>query len=514
MNWRGSVYLLVSILLGGCGGTVLMGVEAADAQAAGHPNASFALGSHTAPDSSINSSYVLTVGNSGPVLATTSAVLAQGKEKDVWQATVILSQATEACPGPVSNYWLETTAPNRATQASAAVRIGHGPCRVTLTFKGAPRAPESASLVLDEAGALSSTPLTLKRYVTGFDYIWLPAIFGAIMIVALLLMIELRIRIREEGSTWKWISVRQFWTRPASAPDARNAAFIPIATLVATFIGAGTLASSLFPGISLSFFGALTASFELIAVAIGGIVYGYLYRKWERGQSPDTLGYTLELTSDDAEAPAAEISEFGGADIRSAAEMTVTQNQTVTKVSASSKLTIPSGSTIKIINGDLLSFPEGPDVLLKGSCSLLVSSESDGVNITHPGGAINLPATIRVTGDATISYAGESADLMLYSARVAVPLGRRYKNKSFTLKSERPAKAVGSMLVVIFPLLASIFAIGAELGIIGVLSIDLSDATRTVRFFAFDLLVAIAIFALSHSLSTIRSTANPQPTQP
>jgi ABC-type nickel/cobalt efflux system permease component RcnA len=81
---------------------------------------------------------------------------------------------------------------------------------------------------------------------------------------------------------------------------------------------------------------------------------------------------------------------------------------------------------------------------------------------------------------------------------------RRYGSRSFPLTAERYAEAQVNVLIAIVPVLVTIFAIGAELGVIGVLSITLSDATGFGRFVAFDLIAAVALFVLYYIFREFR----------
>jgi hypothetical protein len=488
-------------------------VEVMTSQIAGQSGVSSALASYPVPDASAVSAYALTAANSSPVLATTSAVLYQDREKDLWQTTVILSQTAGECPGSASDFYLETTSPDKTIRASSVTRIGFGPCRVTVKFKGAPRTPQSALLVLDEAGVLSSTQLSLSRDVTWFDYLGVPFICGALMIIALLLVIGFLIRIHEEDGTRKSLIDRQFWTKTVSASDVRKVGLIPVAAIIATFLGAGTLASSLFPGISLSVFGALATVVELIAGGAGVVAYALLYDRWLRHQSPDVIGSTLALPSGSNQPTAITFPE--GANITSNGSLSITRDQAgtadqiTTEVPASKSISIPDNTTIEILQGKSLSFPDGPNILLKDTVSLLASNDKANLSI-EDGPTYPFPVTIKAGADTKITYTNE-AEFFPYDAKIVSKFGRRRisrSGRSFKLTPERPTGPVVNMLIVIVPVLSSIFAIGAELGVIGVLSIGLSDATKFGRFIAFDLIVAVALLALYYSVSTIRTATD------
>jgi hypothetical protein len=172
-----------------------------------------------------------------------------------------------------------------------------------------------------------------------------------------------------------------------------------------------------------------------------------------------------------------------------------------TTVPSNGKIQMPFDSKVEILHGEFLSFPVGPKILLEGAGSLLISK--DGASLTHPAGTSTLPAIITAKTDTLITY-DEKAEPVFYprSAKVG---RRRCGNKSFKLTLKRPAAPQVNMLIAIVPVLITVFAIGAELGIIGVLSISLSDATGFGRFVASDLVAAVALFVLYYIVRKIRS---------
>jgi hypothetical protein len=70
---------------------------------------------------------------------------------------------------------------------------------------------------------------------------------------------------------------------------------------------------------------------------------------------------------------------------------------------------------------------------------------------------------------------------------------------------------VGNMRLVTISALVTIFAIGAEIGIVGVLAVGLSDASNLGRWLAGVLLSLAAAFTLWYSKTAIDALANPQP---
>lgn len=363
---------------------------------------------------------------------------------------------------------------------------------------------ESALLVLDEAGVLSSAQLSLARDVTWYDYFGVPIICGLLMAIALLFVIGFLIGVREEDGTRRTLINRQFRTRTVPESGVPKVSLVPIATVVAAFLGAGTLANSLFPGVSVGVFLLLTTVVEAGAAAVGLALYYLLQEGWVRRRPPNELGSPLALTANSKQP--ANFSFPTGADITSAEELVITPDQEGAADQESTTTTgiiqIPSGSKVEILQGELLSFPNGPKIRLKGAGSLRISK--DDASLILAKGTYTLPAIITAKIDTFITY-DEKAEQPIFSPCSAKVGRRRYGRQSFELTLKRPDTPQVNMLIAIVPVLITVFAIGAELGIIGVLSISLSDATRFGRFVASDLIAAVGIFVLYYIVRRIRS---------
>jgi hypothetical protein len=504
VNWRGIAPLLAATILGGCSGTHLAQVRMVTPHATVQSVVSSAFVPHSVPDASAVSGYVLSVTSTSPSLATTAADLTQvSKDKDLWQTTVILSQALGKCPGPAGDYWLETTSPDLNIQALRVARTGRGPCRVNVTFKGPPQTPESASLVLDEAGVLSSTPLSLSRDVTSFEYVGVPAIFGAAMILALLLTIVLFVRIYDGGGSRIFPFSPPFWHKTIPVSERLKVGAMSVVTILGTFLGTATLASSLFPGVSLGLFVILSIIAGAIA-ALSSVVYSMLYdRKF--GDDPlQAAGTTLAFDSNSDERPIISV-PFG-------AVIKVTGNPKIAGAGgqaiplASGEVPVPSDTDIEI-TGKSLDFPGDSDVLVKGRCSFRISSNG---TLPYPGGALNFPVTIEADTDTTITYSGD-ANLKIPCDAKAIRGSRhatvKGSTKIYRLTSDHDIKPVANMVVAVVPVLITMFAIGAELGLVAVLA-HFSEATVFGRFIAYDLIVAVAIFTLYYGVAPIRTAAD------
>ena len=70
---------------------------------------------------------------------------------------------------------------------------------------------------------------------------------------------------------------------------------------------------------------------------------------------------------------------------------------------------------------------------------------------------------------------------------------------------------IGTLGMVILAALVTVFGVGAELGLVAVLMVGLSDASIVGRGFAAAALAGVALFTLWYSVTAIRALADPQP---
>jgi hypothetical protein len=173
------------------------------------------------------------------------------------------------------------------------------------------------------------------------------------------------------------------------------------------------------------------------------------------------------------------------------------------------KVTIPENSKVEVVEGASLSFLEGPKVLLAGAGALWVSGDNA---IVIDGDTYPLPRNFKAEADATIEYK-EGATAPSFSPSGAKAGRRRYGRRSFNLTLERHNERQTNMLIALVPVFAVVFASGAELGVIGVLSIGFSDATRFGRFLVSDLIVLVALFVIWSIVWKIQRATYAEPGQ-
>lgn len=509
VNWRASVSLLAATLLGGCIGIVLAQAAMVTPQGAVRSVARSGFASHSVPAVSAISGYVVTDASPSPALATMTAVLAQAA-KDRWQTTVILTQAAKECPGPASDYWLETTTPSGAYRASSAIRVEPGPCRVTVTFNVALTTPQSALLVLDEAGVVSSTQLSLSREVRTFEKYGVPLIFGGVMVLILLIFISFLVRITGENGLPISPGNHFFWQQeiPVSDTDILKIGGISVATVLATLIAAAGFANSLFPGVSLSSFVILSIIFGMI-VAAGPVIYELLHGSWLNRNGVYLAGVNLQLD------PSNEVT----IEVPSGADITLTKGSRrviETGADGTSPLEgtfkIPPGSSIKMKSGTPLEIPDDSNCLQLDDVYSVEIIKNAG-QLTDLGGmTIKLPTTLQAADASTITYVNPKAYITIPNS-VRIMKGakvehRHTRNRRFTLTSDPEKKPAANMKIVVGTALCTTFGLGAELGLIGVLAVVFSDGGTSIRIISGLVVLAMALITLYYGFNTIQTAAN------
>lgn len=316
MNLWGATPLLVMAFLNGSAGTSLPSVHAIVSRAATEAVASQA---PTLPDPGPTPSTGLQApsptASASPSLATPTAVLTQDKSGRFWTTTVLLDAADPNCPGPPGDYWLETSSAGPAIPAASARRVNQpglpgsaaaSPCKVDVTFTRISPIPANAALVFDEAGTLSSTQLTLSRFVGESDYITIPVIAALAMALLLLGMVFWLVEIRDyKGERMDFWDGR-YWTYSTTPSGALKVGIISVVTILATFLGAAAVAGSIFPGVALGPFAVAGILAGLIS-AISTGVSGVLYANWRHWNPGITAGARLRpllrvrLSADNAE---------------------------------------------------------------------------------------------------------------------------------------------------------------------------------------------------------------------
>jgi hypothetical protein len=232
----------------------------------------------------------LVVAAGGPALADVPAVPLAGPSSATltqvsvgeWQTTVYLDTAA-LCAGsrPAGNkFTLVTAVPGSVTGAAAPVYPDGPPCgaaaarpvtELTLSFRPALSAvPQSATLVvtpprglLAEGDAPAQVTLTVRRIVSPWQYVGIPALCGgglALLLVALLLVIGVPAGLARRVH-WGAAFLRTplFAGTAWSFGDSWATSVTPLTALVGAVLTASGAVAGLVPGVDLSKFGLLMA---------------------------------------------------------------------------------------------------------------------------------------------------------------------------------------------------------------------------------------------------------------
>jgi hypothetical protein len=311
-------------------------------------------------------------------LATPTAVLTQDKSGRFWTATVLLDAGEPSCPGQRADYWLETTSPaaipaisvrevNRPGQAGS---VAASPCKVTVIFPRIDPIPADATLVLDEAGALSSTQLALSRYVGESDYFTIPVITGIAMALLLLGMVFWLVRLSDyNGKRINFWNLHDYLTYETSPSGALKVGIISVVTILATFLAAVGVAGSIFPGVNLGPF-AVAGILAGLLSAVSTAVSGFLYARWRHWNPDITPGASLRpLLRASLSADRAELNK-------------------------GSELAIPGAKSKKLRTAAAVSLPDATEVMLT----------DDGVAAVGAGAGAKLAADMWTTLEANTRY--------------------------------------------------------------------------------------------------------------
>jgi hypothetical protein len=197
------------------------------------------------------------------------------------------------------------------------------------------------------------------------------------------------------------------------------------------------------------------------------------------------------------------------------------------------KIELPLGTRVEICGGKALALPGGSDVLVRAGSLLLIYSDAETLTLSGDGitsaaaqpqraghadkakAAVTLPFPVLVhaEGDTKITITGVGVVTLPRFTQVTGP-----RRPSFSLLAERrfPLPQSASMLVAnmrlaIVSALVTMFAVGAELGIAGVLAFRLSDASTTGHWIGLIITAVVALFTLYYSTTAIRALADPRP---
>ena len=281
-----------------------------------------------------------------------------------WDTTVLLNDTGPACEEVAkADYWLAITSPYRAipayshhtTAKEASPAVSSPPngssCQVMVTFTKLAQVPETAALVINQAGMSSAIILTVSRDVTLAYYLGIPAGVGIIMTV---LLFFLSLFVKAYGWDGKPLRCfcRNWWERPifgSGAWTVNDSWATNISTglvVVTAVLSATAAANSLFPGVALDRFAIVNIIAGAIVVA-APVVFG-IYYAWFAACNP---GLTADATVKLPKAGAVSIEVPSGASITMSGDATVRDADNQAMVRAGCTYQVPPGTKIDVQMG-------------------------------------------------------------------------------------------------------------------------------------------------------------------
>ncbi len=446
--------------------------------------------------------------------AASNPVLSQETSGE-WTTTVVL-QASDLCLSNLA-YELVTTPPG--TPANGRV-VGQVPVQqpgfpasacpsatapedeqVTLAF-ALPSAPLSATLVIvdakDEAAPTAIAMSAVHRYVSAGQYLGWPALSGVML--ALLFAVccafawprggrvgndKLR-RPVYASATWTF---KDSWATNIS---------LGATTIAAILTGAGAVSTQL-PGVQLDRYAVLMGVCGVFIVA-APFIFGILYVAFSRSRPlvpknarlVDHGPLTIEVP--------------GGASL------------TVPSRADSQKDPFPVAPGTITIGGNI-------DPVLPGDNTIVLTPRyGNGLTVIGQGGhagddTVQIASPFALPEEkfsfATLKFAGFAAIPLSRGMAAEAPNAARDK-KTFTSATTLRVPLGDNLIVADFrslipAALVTMFGIGAELGIVGVLAFSLSDRTAAVRIFALILVIVAAVAVLWYAVATTRALADSTP---
>lgn len=195
------------------------------------------------------------------------------------------------------------------------------------------------------------------------------------------------------------------------------------------------------------------------------------------------------------------------------------------RAAADSKIPIPPGSRIRIYAGQI-ALPGGSDLIVQSGGTLCVGGDLPGTltiagsDITspddHKSNDVNLPFPVWITPQwgAKITVNGVAEVTLPVCTKVTGRYREPFylsREKSHSRLPAGPDSLAGTVGMVILAALVTMFAIGAQIGIVLVLAAGLSEVNTLGRLIAWVVLVVGGLCTLWYSVTAIRTLVDPQP---
>lgn len=224
-------------------------------------------------------------------------------------------------------------------------------------------------------------------------------------------------------------------------------------------------------------------------------------------------------------------------DVPSGASITVPGGATATgpagdpggplQVKPGQSLQVPPGTSIGVPGGAAMAIPGTADIGVRAGAALVLTG-SEGVltvpadGIVSPGGAktrdarVRYPVRIAAPGGAKITVSGVTDVRLPAGTRSTAPYRSREHSELPRERGLQVPPPGGNVMfatvgIVLTAAILTMFGIGAEIGIAGVLAYGLSEASQAGRSVMLGVTVVVAVLVLCYAVTAIRALADPRP---
>ena len=231
-----------------------------------------------------------------------------------------------------------------------------------------------------------------------------------------------------------------------------------------------------------------------------------------------------------------EISVVSGAALVALAGATITWENdsklTSAAVQAGKTIQVSPGSKLRIPAGVAIALPGGSDIPVSAGSAISLGRKSTlavagGDLVPPPGNNSSAPSTqppppdLTVTDPAWIGLPGGAKVTVTGSADIKVPVGTviaspRYQPTTMRVPRELQVPQAsnvitGTLWMALVAAFVTMFGIGAEFGIAGVLAFGLSEASQFWRSAMLIAIVVVGLGVLYYAVTAIAALADPQP---
>lgn len=393
--------------------------------------------------------------------------------------------------------------------------------------------PLRATLVLSKPRGLATIPsvtLTLQRQVTLTDYLGIPALSGAVMMLLFYVSIRASTRRRKETGAEEpqGLDPPSFWKKPAFASAAwtfkdswATNLTVGVAAISAVLAAAGSV-STVFPGVKLDRYAILMAACAAV-IAIPPLIFGII--------NAATSGSRITLPDDSMINPAqaAKVQAIAGATMGLPIGTSLQVENGECTLSAPATVIIPPGDPGRLISlrDGWIGLPGDGTIIMSGGVKITINSQ---VNVRRTATDASRPiqlagekiitvgsegGTMKIVGVADVTLQAETRIITPASATAVTPGNPPLSTKlpkQASLKIPTVGNVIQSDMRAVIPAaLVTMFGIGAELGILGVLAFWLSAENGPARIAALLFLFFAGVIVVVYAGLTTKSLADAQP---